>query len=145
MATKAKSARGTKLKRGDAGSPEVFTLIAEVKDIKGPSETAADFEVTSYDSTAKEFLTDLPDNGELTFDMNFIGSDTEQQGLRTDLRAGTTRNFQLVFNDHSTSPTTASFAAQVTKLENTAPMTNAYAMSCALKISGTVTWVYRPN
>lgn len=146
MTTKAKSSKQLKLQRGDGGGSEVFTTIGEVTNIKGPSEKAPQLDATSFDSTAMEFIAGLPDNGEITFDVNFVGSDAQQQGLRTDLRNGTLRNFKLIVNDHATTPTTISFAAIVTQAPEIAAGVNQVIKgSCSLKVSGTATWSYAPS
>lgn len=145
MATKAKSTKGIQLQRGDGGGTEVFTTIGEVTNIKGPGEKTSPLDATSFDSTAMEFISGLPDNGELTFDVNFVGSDAQQQGLRTDMRNGTLRNFKLKLNDHATTPTTITFAAIVTSAPEISGSVNQVLKgSCSLKISGQATWSYAP-
>lgn len=145
MATKAKSTKGLQLQRGDGGGSEVFTTIGEVTNIKGPSEKAPQLDATSFDSTAMEFIAGLSDSGEITFDVNFVGSDAQQQGLRTDLRAGTLRNFKLILNDHATTKTTVTFAAIVTAApEISGGVNQVIKGSCSLKVSGTATWSYAP-
>ncbi len=146
MATKAKSTKGLQLQRGDGGGSEVFTTIGEVTNIKGPSEKAGQLDATSFDSTAMEFIAGLADNGEITFDVNFVGSDAQQQGLRVDLRAGTLRNFKLIINDHDSSKTTVTFAAIVTGApEISGGVNQVIKGSCSLKVSGVATWSYAPS
>lgn len=145
MATKAKSTKGLQLQRGDGGGSEVFTTIGEVTNIKGPSEKAGQLDATSFDSTAMEFIAGLSDNGEVTFDVNFVGSDAQQQGLRTDLRNGTLRNFKIIINDHATTKTTVAFAAIVTASPELSGSVNQVIKgSCSLKVSGLATWTYAP-
>lgn len=145
MTTKATNTKGIKLQRGDGGGPETFTLIGEITNIKGPSEKASPIDATSFDSVAMEFIGGLPDNGELTFDCNFIGGDTQQQGLRTDLRNGTKRNFKLILNDNVSTPTTVTFAAVVTAAPEISGSVNAIVKgSCSVRISGQPTWTYAP-
>lgn len=145
MTTKAKSSKGIKLQRGDGGGTEVFTTIGEVTNIKGPGEKAAQLDATSFDSTAMEFIAGLSDSGELTFDVNFVSNDAQQQGLRTDMRAGTLRNFKLILNDHATTPTTIAFAAIVTAApELSGSVNQVVKASCSLKVSGLPTWTYAP-
>jgi hypothetical protein len=79
MTTKATSTKGIKLQRGDGAGSETFTTIAEVTNIKGPSEKAAQLDATSFDSDAMEFIAGLVDAGDLTFDVNFVASDVQQQ------------------------------------------------------------------
>lgn len=144
MTTAAKAAKGTLIQRGDGGGTEVFTTIGEVTNFSGPGEAIDTIDVTSFDSTGKEFISSgLPDNGEVTFDVNFVGSNAQQQGLRTDLRAGTLRNFKVVLNDHASVKTTFAFAAVVQSLVGpTAGVADAYKMSITLKVSGLATITY---
>lgn len=145
MTTKAKSSKGIKLQRGDGGGSEVFTTIAEITNVKGPSQKAGTLDATSFDSTSMEFIAALSDGGEVTFDMNFIGSDAQQQGLRTDHVAGTVRNFKLIYPDHATTPTTVSFAALVTAPpEPSGGVNQVIKGSASLKVSGAPTWTYAP-
>ncbi len=146
MTTNAKSSIGVKLQRGDGAGSETFTTIGEVTSFKGPAEKAPQLDATSFDSTAMEYIAGLPDNGEVTFDCLFVGSNAQQQGLRTDLRAGTLRNFKLNLNDHVSDPTIVSFSAIVTGAPEIAASVNAVVKgSCSLRISGTPTWHYRPS
>lgn len=145
MATKATSSKGVRLQRGDGGGTEVFTTIGEVTNIKGPSEKVQQLDATSFDSTGMEYIAGLSDSGEVTFDLNFVGSNAQQQGLRTDLRAGTLRNFKLILNDHLTTPTTVSFAAIVLAAPDLSMGVNQVVKaSCSLKVSGQPTWTYAP-
>lgn len=145
MTTKATSTAGVKLQRGDGGGPEVFTTIAEITNVSGPSESAAQIDVTSFDSTSREFIAGLRDGGEISFDFNFVGSNLQQQGLRADLGAGAKRNFKLILNDHLTTPTTISFAAIVTAFSGmNGGVDAAVTASCTLKLSGDPTYTYAP-
>jgi hypothetical protein len=145
MTTKATSSKGIKLQRGDGAGSETFTTIGEVTNIKGPSEKAAPIDATSFDSVAYEFIGGLPDNGELTFDVNFVASDAQQQGLRADLRAGVTRHFKLILNDNAVTPTTVNFSAVITAApELSASVNSVVKGSCSVRISGQPTWNYAP-
>lgn len=132
--SQAMAAYGTLLKRGDGGSPETFTVIAEVLDIKPPSFSADTEEVTHQESPGgfKEYVVTLLDAGEVTFDVNFIPTDASHQGLLSDLQARAKRNFQLVFPDG----TTWTFAAYVTGFEPDAPVGGKLSASVTLKVTG---------
>jgi hypothetical protein len=146
MTTKATSTKGVKLQRGDGGGPETFTTIAEVLNFKGPTEKAPQLDATSFDSVAMEFIAGLPDNGEVTAEVQFIATDAQQQGLRTDLRNGTKRNFKLILNDMpsgGSNPTSVSFAAIVTQAPELGGAVNQVVKGqIGLRISGQATWVY---
>lgn len=147
MATKAKAAKGTLLKRGDGAVSEVFTTIAEVSTISGPETTVETVDATSHDSSAAEFIsTALPDNGEIGFEFNYVPGNAQQEGLVTDMNAGTLRNFQLICpTTHASTPMTFAFAAIVTKCGPMALGTkDAIRFSGTLKISGAITRTWAP-
>lgn len=135
------AATGTLLKIGDAGGPESFTTIAEVKDISGPAITVNTVETTSHDASGwTTFIPTLKTAGEITFDINFTAAATQgfSTGLYNDAMNRTRRNFQIVL---PTSPTkTGSFAAYVTGFELSEPVDDVLSASITLTVDGAVTW-----
>lgn len=146
MPSLTKASKGTLLKIGDGGGTEVFTTIAEVKDFKVPGESMGTVEVTNHDSVASEFIANkVLTIKEITASLNFIGSNAQHQQLRTDMRAGTLRNFKVVLNDKTAEAdrTTVSFAAIITDFDGPeAPVAGSYAASITLKPSGLSTIAY---
>lgn len=138
MPTAARAARGTLLQIGDGGGPEVFTTIAEVKDIQGPSFASDTVEVTNHDSSAwKEYVTTLKDGEDVTFDVNFFNH-TTHQALWTDFNSQVRRNFKIVF---PLSPVvTLAFAAYVSNIGHAAPVADVLSRSVTLKVTGQPTW-----
>lgn len=137
--TNAISAFGTLLQIGDGGSPETFTTIAEVQDISGPSFSLDTAEVTSHGSTGgwKEYIGTLLDGGEVSFDINFLPTETTHgyaSGLLKDMVNKTVRNFQIVFPDAAS--TTWTFAALITGFETSEPVGDQLSASVTLKITG---------
>lgn len=133
---------GTLLKIGDGGGTEVFTTIAEVKDISGPSFSADTVELTTHSSSGawKEKLPTLLDAGEITLDINFIPTNATQSqstGLLRDFKNRTKRNFQLVWPD--VGGTTWAFSAYVTGFEPSAPVDDLLGASVTLTITGAPT------
>lgn len=147
MASKAKAAKNTLVQIGDGATSETFTTIGEVLSFSGPGEEAGEIDVTSQDSSAKEYISNgLADSPDMTIEVLFVGSNQPQQQLRVDLRAGTLRNFRYVLNDHPTNKTTATFAAIVKSFDGPSFSTGEpYKASISLKRSGETTWVYRPD
>lgn len=142
MTTSAISSFGTLLKKGDGGSPEVFTTIAEVLDIEGPDESLETEDVTSHDSTSGwvEKIGTLLDGGEVSFEVNFVPTNATHDsttGLRADMINRTRRNFQMVLPDAGT--TTYAFAALVTNVKPSEPVKGALRAEVTLEISGVVT------
>lgn len=111
MPTQALTSQKAQLQLGDGGSPEVFTLIPECRNIRGPQATKAEVDVTSLDSDAREFIAGLADFGQLTATMNWRPQDAIHKALRALFVSGAVRNFRLVFADVST--TRLDFAAFV--------------------------------
>lgn len=55
-----------------------FTKLSETATVGESSGEAADIDVTHLESTAKEYLIGLPDNGNLPLSGNFVPGDTGQ-------------------------------------------------------------------
>lgn len=134
------SSFGTLLKIGDGATPtEVFTTIAEVKDISGPSLKLNTDELTNHGSPGgwKEKVGTLLEAGDLSFDLNFVPTHATHNpttGLIADQTARTKRNFQLVFPD--TASTTWAFTALVTEFEPAEPVEGVLKASVTLEITG---------
>lgn len=139
MTTNAIATQGTLLKRGDGGGPEVFTAIGEVADISGPGGTANIIDATHLASTFREKVMGLPDEGQITFTLNYVPGDAQQQGLKTDRANRTLRNFQLVLTDAGNE--TGSFAAYVIGFNLNIQAEDIVRASVTLEITGAVTWV----
>ena len=121
----------------------VYTDIAGVRDISGPSMSQDTIEASSRDNNWKEFVGGQVDGGEITFDIVY-DPDTPTHlagtagGLVKDLIAGTMQAFKLKFAD--TSPATATFSALVTKFTPKTPYNGLQSADVTLKISGAITW-----
>lgn len=135
---------GTLLKLGDGASPEVFTTIAEVKDITGPGLTMefAEFTHMQSDSGYREYKPTFKASGDITFNCNFLPDNATQgftsTGLIYDYEQKTLRNFQLLFPD--TGATLASFAAYVANIQPSTPMSGPMELAVTLRVTGPVTW-----
>ena len=123
---------GTQLLRGDGGTPEIFTAIANVTSISGPSLSRETIDVTAHDSPDgwMEFVGGLKDAGEVSADINYDPS--KHDTLVADFDDDEPRNYQLVFPDG----TTWSFAAILTGFEPEAPYDDKLAASLTFKVTG---------
>lgn len=103
--TLAITAAGTKLFRGATflSSPSTPTgfvnPIPELKDFTGPSQQNNEIDVTSLDSTAREFLPALKDNGTFSTNFNYVPTNVEHQGVITDGNDQTVRWWRLELPD----------------------------------------------
>lgn len=135
--------QGIALKVGDGGDPtELFTTIAEVTGFDGPSVEAAEIEVTSLQSTAKEFIAGLKDNGEISINLNFVPRNAQHKQLIADITSGEKRNYQIDWNDLTgaeTSSTLWTFEAFVKGLPVSASPDAALTGTATLRVTGDVT------
>jgi len=138
MATKAFSAQGTLVKRGNGATVEVFTNIPDVKTIGGPTGSSDLLEATNLDSTAKEYVLGLADSGEIRLGLNWDPTSVQQQGLFTDWQNRTRRNFQIIFSD--TGAALLAFAAFVQNYEISGGANAIVEASITLKITGAITF-----
>jgi hypothetical protein len=135
---------GTLLKIGDGDTAEVFTAIAEAKDITGPGLTREFAEFTHRQSAGgyREYKSTFKNSGDITFRCNFLPDDSMHgfatTGLLKDYEDGTLRNFQLLFPD--TGATLASFVAYVANIQPTTPVGSALELNVIPRITGPVTW-----
>jgi predicted secreted protein len=138
MSSAALEAQGMEVKIGNGASPEVFTAIPEIKTFSGPSGSAAVIDVTDLSSAAKEKRMGLADEGQLSFTINYIPSDTQHIALRAARAARTETNFKMVFTDDSPS-TTWSFSAFVTGFAVSGAVDNVVEANVTLEITGAIT------
>jgi hypothetical protein len=75
------NSQGSRIKHASSGvSPSVYTAIEEVVSINGPDGTANLIDVSHLQSTRKEYLQGLADNGSISLECNFTGG-TKQMEL----------------------------------------------------------------
>lgn len=139
MASSALHAIGTLLKRGDGGSPETFTTVAEVLSITGPGLTSDIIDVTNHDTSNgfREFIMGLQDGGEFQFSINYIPTNSTHNattGLLDAFEDKERGNWKLVFPDGAT--TTWTFQAVVRTVAIRAPIDGQLTADVTLKISG---------
>lgn len=139
MASLAVSAFGTLLKIGNGASPEVFTTVAELRTISGPTLTAETIDVTTHNTPTpfRRYISGLLDGGEVTFDINFIPTDATHgysTGLLKDMTDRTRRNFQIVFPDTGT--TTWLLPTVITGFEMSSDPADVLMASVTLKVAG---------
>lgn len=137
MPTRATSTTGVQIKRGDGATPELFNLVSQIHNFNGPSETAKQIDVSSFDSTAHEYISGLLDGGEVSFDFYWDPVNAQQLGCRTDLHNRTKRNFQIILADtQGVANTLITFTAVITAWSIKGGEDAAVDGSCSLKISG---------
>lgn len=129
MSSNALVSQGMTLAIGSAASPTIYTNITEVKSITGPSGNATVIDTTDLNSTAKEKRLGLKDQGQISFDWNYIPTDASHALVKAAFDSGAQTQFRLTFTD--TALTKWYFSAFV----------NGFSMSNAVDgvVSGSVT------
>ena len=132
------AAFGSLLQMGDGATPEIWTTIAEVTNISGPTLTQEVVDVTSHSSSGafREKVGGLLDGGEVTFDLNFIPTGATHKeavgGLLYNYTQRSVNNYKLLFVD----TTYWIFPALVTSIPPDAPIDGKLGMSVTLTVSG---------
>lgn len=141
MPSAAISGYGTLLKRGDAGSPETFSTVGEVRSMSGPSMETDEIDVTTHSSAAagafKEFIMGLIDAGSIEFDTNYVPSDPTHIGLRNDFLNRTKRNWEIVLPG---AIQTISFAGYVKSMPFEFPVDDAIMQKISIRCTGAPTF-----
>jgi hypothetical protein len=112
--------------------------IGEIKSFNGPGGQASEIDVTTLESTAKEFLMGLQDEGEISMDVNYDPADVGQKFCR-EARASQTRNsYRITFpNDAAT---TLDFLAFCKGFSLSGGVDDVVKGSISLRVTGAVTF-----
>lgn len=138
-------AYGSDFKIGDDGTAELFTTVAEVIDISGPSMSRDAIDVTNQDSTNgwREFIPGFRDGGEVSISANWIPVSSTQDatsGILSKFTDNVLHNFQIVTSDDGSGGTMdIDFAGIVTQFNPSLPITEQGKLDFTIKISGAVT------
>jgi hypothetical protein len=86
---------GKTITASGTATPQTYTNVANVKDFSGFDGAASELDRTNLDSTAKEFILGLTDPGQLTFNIDYDGSNAGHIALRARQVSGVLTNFKL--------------------------------------------------
>jgi hypothetical protein len=125
-----------------AASTNASVLVGEVTDFSGPGGQASIIDVTHLNSTAKEKLVGLRDEGQVSMSLNLSFSDAGQVSLRADRAARTRKKCVIKFNDSATDAarTKATFDAYCMGFTITGAVDNKVSANAVLEITGGVTY-----
>lgn len=131
------------------------TKIPNVFDAGEFGPQADDIDVTNFDSEAKEYLTGLPDNGEITLQINQDSSDAVHQFLESEAGSGNRFPFCVALSESETAPTASGgnivpaadrtcyiFTASVKSYRGAIKTNDAVRRTVTLRISGAITTSY---
>lgn len=137
MSSQALESQGMVLKISSMTSPVTFTAIPEIKSFTGPGGSATVIDVTDLSSLAKEKRMGLMDEGQLSFTINYIPSDTQHAALRAARASREETDFQLVFTDASPS-TTWDFSGFVTNFAVSGAVDGVVEAQVTIEITGAI-------
>lgn len=120
-------------------SPSTYIQIKEVKTFQRDGDRA-EIDVTSMDSTAREFRLGLQDFGNLTMEMNGVFNDAGQQKLVTAVASPNAWNFKIVYPDGSID----TFQALVKHFNISGAVDDVLKRQAAIRLTGAVTTVVAP-
>jgi hypothetical protein len=135
MSVNALTSQGIQLKIGN-GSPISYAAIKEIVSFNGPGGSGQVIDVTDLDSDAMEKIMGLHDEGQLSFDINYLPADTQHALLRTARDNSQLTKFQLIFTD--TGNTTWNFDAFVTGFSVTGGVNAPVRATVTLEITGAI-------
>ena len=129
---------GLVLRVGDGAGTEVFTLVPKVFSLSGLGATNSQIDATTFESTAKEYISGLADGQEVTIECNRVLSDASQESLITDVISKINRNFEFDMGDGTAVETFSFTLAMLSYVINPANE-DKHTLSVTGKISGAIT------
>lgn len=119
-----------------------YKPIGEIVDVTGPGGSASVIDVSHLGSTKKEKRMGLPDEGQVSFNMNFVPSDVGQVAFRAARDARTEQNFIIDFaNDTAlANATTAKFAGFALEFSVSGGVDDKVSGSATIEVTAAVTW-----
>ena len=136
MSTNAILAQGTLFAVSANASPPSFSNIPEIKTIGGPDGSAPTIDVTDLDSTAREYVLGLKDEGSFSLGINYIPANAVHAQLRAAWAARTKLRFRLTFQDTGT--TVWEFSGYVTGFSQNAAVDTVIEATVGIKITGSI-------
>ncbi len=135
MSINALTSQGVEVRIG-SGSPVTYNAIPEISTFNGPGGAGQVIDVTDLDSEAMEKIMGLPDEGQLSFDMNYLPDNAYHTALRAARASQTLTPFKIVFTDVGTTEWT--FNGFVTGFTVTGGVNAPIKASVTIEISGAI-------
>lgn len=125
----------------------VWTTVAQIVDLGGPSAEADQIEVSHRDSRYRRYVAGMVDGGEVQFDVIFDpdhpSHDPTIAGSMYDLLdSGEVNEFRTIYPGQGSDTTTATFDAFVSQFGIDSPMEDGIKGDITLKITGAITWAH---
>ena len=136
----------------NSGSPEQVLKISNLTNVDSLGGSAGDIDVTNFDSTAKEYLVGLLDNGTASFGMN-LDPDSESHQFLFDNAGGARFKWAVGCSDGTAPPTITggdtfvlpstrtwfTFSASIQEATRAFSVDDAIRIQGSLRVSGDIT------
>jgi hypothetical protein len=119
-------------------SPTSFTTIANVIDISGPGGSASVIDITNLASVAREKRMGLPDEGQVTFNVQLDPDNATHQAVRDARKNRTECQFRVTLTDST--PTTLIFNGFVLNFSVSLAVDDVVKASITIEVNGAVAW-----
>jgi hypothetical protein len=119
-------------------SPTSFTTIANVIDVSGPGGSASVIDITNLASVAREKRMGLPDEGQVTFNVQLDPDNATHQAVRDARKNRTECQFRLTLTDST--PTTLTFNGFVLNFSVSLAVDDVVKASITIEVNGAVAW-----
>jgi hypothetical protein len=119
-------------------SPTSFTTIANVIDINGPGGSASVIDITNLASVAREKRMGLPDEGQVTFNVQLDPDNATHQAVRDARKNRTECQFRVTLTDST--PTTLTFNGFVLNFSVSLAVDDVVKASITIEVNGAVAW-----
>lgn len=121
---------------GGTATPQTYTKIGGLVSFDGFDGAADELDTTDLDSTAKEFISGIKDEGKFSFEAKTIKTDTGQIALRANRTSGAVVGMKLTLPDASV----ASFNVIVKAMPTSGGVNAVLKGKIDTRISGPVVW-----
>jgi hypothetical protein len=119
-------------------------LIGEITDFTGPGGQAQVIDITSINSTAKEKLIGIRDEGQVSISLNYSPTDAGQVGLKEDRDLRTRQKYAMRMTDVTTGasalPSWCYFNGYCLAFSISGAVDNKVSANAVLEIDGAVIW-----
>jgi hypothetical protein len=119
-------------------SPTSFTTIANVIDVSGPGGSASVIDITNLASVAREKRMGLPDEGQVTFNVQLDPDNATHQAVRDARKNRTECQFRVTLTDST--PTTLTFNGFVLNFSVSLAVDDVVKASITIEVNGAVAW-----
>jgi hypothetical protein len=131
-------AQGTTLAISIGTSPSSFTTIANVIDISGPGGSASVIDITNLASVAREKRMGLPDEGQVTFNVQLDPDNATHQALRDARKNRTECEFRITMTDST--PTVLTWRGFVLNFNISLAVDDVVKAAITIEVNGAVNW-----